>query len=308
MASTESPRRAVAGRWLPWRRALVVACWLCLGLLISAAVLREAMPERSRWLILLAALTPVLYLPAWLVAVVAAGTRKWGMLCVALVLVAFHVWWVAPLVVGGRGTISDPAATLTVLGINLEANRSTGAATSRLFDEAQPDLVVISEASPLSTAGLRTRSFPFVVSDVRDGTAGWMVLSRWPVLTRTQLDLGDRVMPRLVLKRPDGGQLILWQVHPIAPIAGDVGQWRRQLVAIRRAIDSDRHAVAPVLVVGDFNATRDLPEFRAILHDGWADAGDGHGLMAPGRVGGRTPPMLRLDHILLSNNVGVRGI
>src|SRR4051812_13852632 len=160
MPGTESLRRVVAFRRLPWRRAAVVACWLCLGLLICAAVLREAMPERSRWLILLAALTPILYLPAWLVAAVAAGTPRGGILLVALVLVAVHVWWVAPLVVGGRGTIRNPAQTVTVVGINLDANRSTGAAASRLFDEVHPDLVVISEASPLSTAGLRTGSFP----------------------------------------------------------------------------------------------------------------------------------------------------
>ena len=46
-----------------------VAGWLVLTLLGVAALLREVAPERSRWLILLAALTPLVYAPAWIVAV-----------------------------------------------------------------------------------------------------------------------------------------------------------------------------------------------------------------------------------------------
>src|SRR5947209_4101967 len=45
------------------RFAVAVVGWLVLALLGVAAVLREVAPERTRWLILLATLTPLLYLP-----------------------------------------------------------------------------------------------------------------------------------------------------------------------------------------------------------------------------------------------------
>jgi endonuclease/exonuclease/phosphatase (EEP) superfamily protein YafD len=160
----------------------------------------------------------------------------------------------------------------------------------------------------MSVAGLSGSSLPVVAADVQSGTNGWMVLSRWPLLAQRTVSLDDRTMPRLVLRRPDGGTVVVWQVHPMAPVAGHVGQWRRQMSVVRAAIAADRSAATPVVVAGDFNASRDLPAFSAFLHDGWADATDGHGLMATWRVGGRLPPLLRLDHVLVSRDVGVERV
>jgi endonuclease/exonuclease/phosphatase (EEP) superfamily protein YafD len=169
-------------------------------------------------------------------------------------------------------------------------------------------VVVVSEASPKSVAGLVVPGLSVVASDVRPGTVGWMVLSRWPLVGQTRVTLVDRTMPRLVLRRPDGGDVVLWQVHPVAPVPGTVGRWRQELSEIRRALRPDVHGREPVVVAGDFNATRDLPAFAAILGDGWTDAEDGRGLLATWPVGGWLPPVLRLDHVLVDARVGVRAV
>jgi len=287
---------------------LGIAAWVVVAVLAAAVLLRFTAADRTSWLVLLATLTPMLYLPAWVVTAFAAATRRWRLLVAAAVLVGLHLWWVSPLFVGARGPISHAPASARVLALNLNADRSTGAAAQRLIAKEHPDVVVLSEASPVSMRGLDLTSFAVVVSDVEPGTNGWAVLSRWPLLDQRRVGIGDRELPRLVLQRPDGGRLIVWQVHPVAPVPGDVTRWRHQLVAIRAAISVDRANHDPVIVAGDFNATRDVPEFGAMLDDGWIDATDGHGLFATWRADGRLPPLLRLDHILISANVGVSSI
>lgn len=293
--------------WVRPRASQVLRCvaWTTLGALVLAGLLRFVAPDRSPWLVLLAALTPFVYLPAWLVAIGAAIARQWRLLVAALLIVAVHIWWTAPLFFGARGSLSHPSASATVLALNLNADRTTGSAAGRLIAKLRPDLVVLSEASPTSTAGLDESGFPVQVSDVESGTNGWVVLSKWPLLDERRVDLGDRQLPRLEFRRPDGGHLVLWQVHPIAPISGYVTLWRRQLGEIRRAVRADERGDAPAIVAGDFNATRDLLEFHALLDDGWADAADGHGLLSTWRAGGKLPPLLRLDHLLLSAGIGV---
>lgn len=279
--------------------------WVALAALLVAGILRLVASDRSPWLVLLATLTPFVYLPAWVVAVASAIARKWRLLVAALLVVAVHVWWTAPVFFGARGSLPHPSATAKVLALNLNADRSTGAAAARLIAKLKPDLVVLSEASPKSTAGLDLSGFPVEVSDIETGTNGWRVLSKWPLLDERRVDLGDRQLPRLEFQRPDGGRLVLWQVHPAAPISGYVAQWRHQLSVIRRSVAADVRGGDPAVAAGDFNATRDVPEFGALLDDGWADAADGHGLLSTWRAGGKLPPLLRLDHILVSRGVGV---
>ena len=279
--------------------------WATLAALLVAGILRFVAADRSPWLVLLATLTPFVYLPAWIVAVASAIARKWRLMVAALVIVAVHVWWTAPVFFGARGSLGHPSATAKVLALNLNGDRATGAVAARVIAKLRPDLVVLSEASPMSTTGLDLTDYPVQVSDVETGTKGWLVLSKWPLLDERRVDLGDRRLPRLEFSRPDGGRLVLWQVHPIAPIPGYVAQWRHQLEAIRRAVKADERGDEPAVVAGDFNATRDVPEFKALLDDGWADAADGHGLLSTWRAGGKLPPLLRLDHILVSPGVGV---
>jgi endonuclease/exonuclease/phosphatase (EEP) superfamily protein YafD len=66
-----------------------------------------------------------------------------------------------------------------------------------------------------------------------------------------------------------------------------------------------------LVVAGDFNATRHHPSFRRLLSDGMADAHEerGRGWAATWPRNRRPlPPLMRLDHVLVSPGVGVRSI
>jgi endonuclease/exonuclease/phosphatase (EEP) superfamily protein YafD len=63
----------------------------------------------------------------------------------------------------------------------------------------------------------------------------------------------------------------------------------------------------PILVVGDFNATRWNSAFRELLDADLSDAADdvGHGLRTTWKGTGRVPIEMVLDHILVSDDFGV---
>jgi endonuclease/exonuclease/phosphatase (EEP) superfamily protein YafD len=78
--------------------------------------------------------------------------------------------------------------------------------------------------------------------------------------------------------------------------------------ACREEIHGERGAL---VVAGDFNATRHHPSFRRFLSDGMADAHEerGRGWAATWPQNRRPlPPLMRLDHVLVSPDVEVRSI
>ena len=65
------------------------------------------------------------------------------------------------------------------------------------------------------------------------------------------------------------------------------------------------------MTAGDFNATRYHPSFRRLLSDGMRDAHErrGRGWAATWPRNRRLlPPLMRLDHVLVSHGVEVRSI
>ena len=95
--------------------------------------------------------------------------------------------------------------------------------------------------------------------------------------------------------------------HVPAPWPGPARRWVAGLAELGRAV---RLETRPVVVAGDLNATWDHRPFRDLMRTGLRDAAieGGHG-------GARTwpndrrlvPPLLRLDHILVSGEVTVAG-
>lgn len=75
-----------------------------------------------------------------------------------------------------------------------------------------------------------------------------------------------------------GRRLRLYAVHTVAPLGPDRDRWRRQLAWLARAVGGERD---PVVVAGDLNATH--------WHRGLSR-------------------LLRLDHVLVSPQVGVRAV
>jgi endonuclease/exonuclease/phosphatase family metal-dependent hydrolase len=81
------------------------------------------------------------------------------------------------------------------------------------------------------------------------------------------------------------------------------------MTALRRTLED---SAGQQIVAGDFNATRDHAPFRELLDGGLADVADAQGWTAwPGMTWPADrayPPVMRLDHVLVSAGFGVRDV
>lgn len=112
-------------------------------------------------------------------------------------------------------------------------------------------------------------------------------------------------MMRMTVVAP-AGLLAVYQVHPAAPVnSGCRRAWSTQLQVLAASLATER---LPSVAAGDFNASQWDRPYRAILHGpaGVEDAGEGRGYGATWPSSkGWVPPLLALDHILVSRNMGV---
>jgi endonuclease/exonuclease/phosphatase family metal-dependent hydrolase len=191
-----------------------------------------------------------------------------------------------------------------------DANPDVGPIAEEIL-AAAPDLVALQELDPDGAAGLRRSGiparFPYRVTEIRHGASGIALWSRLPLAEPQVLDVGGMPLIRVTIVL-GARRLRLYTVHMIAPVGEGRVRWKAQL---RRVDDELRGERRPLVVAGDFNATRYHPSFRRLLSDGLADAHErrGRGWAATWpRDRWPLPPLMRLDHVLVSREVGVRSV
>ena len=204
----------------------------------------------------------------------------------------------------GDGTV--PAAgheTLNVLAANVHRGSADPEALVALVDRLHPDVLSIEELTPsfapkLERAGLGRR-LPHSLLALRSGSSGAGLYSRLPLRqlpSPVDSALPDgRRMPRAALTLADGRRVRVVSVHPTIPGHGSVDQWEQTLESLPSA-----GAGAPWVLAGDFNATLDQSELRAVVDRGYRDAGDvaGKGLEPTFPREGHLIPPITIDHVL----------
>jgi endonuclease/exonuclease/phosphatase (EEP) superfamily protein YafD len=110
-------------------------------------------------------------------------------------------------------------------------------------------------------------------------------------------------MPQAQLAVPGVGSVLVKAVHTIPPLGGDVPAWREQLRSLPRATTDGELR----LLIGDFNATLDHHELRALIASGYRDASDAAGVGLDGtyRVWPRLPIRIAIDHVLVDRRAHV---
>ncbi|WP_150238758.1 endonuclease/exonuclease/phosphatase family protein [Nocardiopsis quinghaiensis] len=312
--SETAGRRAAA----PRRRSpavTVLVALVALGLAVFAA-LRVFGLERGWPLVPALAFTPYLLGLALLAGAGTGLARRWvstgALVAVAAVLAAAVVPRAVPFGVTSAGGPAVRVMTLNTLGGGAGAAEVVALVRDRGVDvltlqEVTPDLV-----RDLSTAGLDDL-LPHVDdhSDPR-GAHGSTIHSAFPLT-----DLGDAAtggdafaMPTSLVRLPEDGNedgeedtVEVTSVHvppPLTPSYADA--WSRGLGALAEAPDSGTTRV----LAGDFNATLDHAELRAVLDSGYLDAAEvlGEGLR-PTWPSGRPVPGLTIDHVLVDPVTGV---
>ena len=243
-----------------------------------------------------------------LLTVVAAATA---------VLLALHVAWLAPLFhADDRPAGPD---TFVLLSQNLRLGLADPDALTALA--ARADVVVLAETTPPALDALSARGwgeqFPYQTGHERPTFPDTAVYSRFPlrstdVVTETLRPARDgpaKVFAQRIttVEVPGVAEVRLMPVHPCNPYCGG-GRWTSEHDALRALARANLDQ--PLVVAGDFNAVDDHGPMLDLRHDGLRSATDltGAGWLPTYPAGGRLPPLLPIDHVLVSERLTATAI
>jgi endonuclease/exonuclease/phosphatase (EEP) superfamily protein YafD len=252
------------------------------------------------------ALTPLLYLPAYATLAVAFALRRNLLLITSVALVVVHLFWSLPEMQPGGGENAAPgSARLRVMSANLRYDNAHADRLGAQVHAANPDILVLVELTPLTlsrvTASGALNGLRYHEVRAREGAFGAAIYSRFPLRDAAAPIVGGSMSLRATVQVDENRRFVMYAVHTISPTSGPfTSRWRTQLTALRREA---RQATLPVVMAGDFNATRDHRPFRRLVGAGVRDAHDVVGGGWEPTWSARAvllPPVLRIDHVLAS--------
>jgi endonuclease/exonuclease/phosphatase (EEP) superfamily protein YafD len=182
MTGPGDPRsRATALHYV--RTTTVALCWLIFAGLILLELLRlTGLDAHAAPLIALSTAWPLVTLSGVLVMLGAACIRRPLLGGAAVVMLALLIvaWW--PAWVGEVGAGPKGSPQFRLLALNVEYSADTGAAASRQIRSQNPDVVVLSELSPLTLRHLDLRQYRYSWQRPQSKAFGQGVWSRWPLV------------------------------------------------------------------------------------------------------------------------------
>ena len=293
-------RLALSGAW---PAAIVLACMLVARLVAhDAAFVLVVLNQFSVWL----------YAAAWPVLAVAAWARRPRLAALAAPAALWHL----ALVISPLLPRSPPAAcgpTLSVLSANLLMVHPSPAALAQEIFDADADIVLLQELSPMWEGVLEELGFFAAWPDgwrvVREDSFGSAIASRLPFDTAQDYPLAGLPQTRGTF-RWEGRDVTVINVHTLPPRTPAYAALHRagldEVAADLRA----RAARGETFVLGgDLNASPDsrfFPDLAGAAHDAWDLAGRGFGFTWPNGVFPLPPS--RLDHVLVSPDLTVTRI
>jgi endonuclease/exonuclease/phosphatase (EEP) superfamily protein YafD len=300
------------------RAGLLAVGWLIVAVLGLLALLRVVAWDSLEPLIVLDALTLVIYLPAWVVAAGALIARRWWLAAAAVVVVAAQVAFVVPELSAAAPVPAwaEHAPVVRLFDANVDKNFQFEAGYVRAIERDRPDLITLEEftapALQSMVASGVLADFPYRCVAPTPGATGFLVASRLRLTgcrVRTVLWEGHwmQYMVEATLWSP-GGPVDLRVVHTLAPFPAYWREWLAALAAVGRSVRASGDA--RMLMVGDFNASWGNKGFVALLHDGLTDGAAARGLATDMTWpnGALLPPFVRIDHVLTGARLAVTQI
>lgn len=273
----------------------------------GAALGARFLPVTNHPVLILAALCPYLCVGAVVAAVLLLAGRRWWAAAAALALTAGAVAVQVPQF--RADTVAAGTVPMRVLTANLKEGNADPAALVSIAD-AQADVLVVQELTPelavrLNAAGLESR-FPFQVLDARPVASGVGIWSRFRVREYSRIGGFELGVVSATLRAPQAGvDAVVLAVHIVGPWPQPIDGWREEMAALPATLRQIAAGAGPAAVIaaGDFNATIDMAPFRALLDDGFDSATrqSGAGLVPTFPADRPTPPLIGIDHILVSN-------
>jgi len=287
------------------RAGLLFVAWLAIaGMAGFVAARALGLTDRHSELFALATLTPWLLLPCGAALVLAAVLRARALAVASVLLLAVTAAWVAPDLRwwSTAAAVEGPTTVVAAANVGPEHRRAAEMAADLVTIEA--DVLNVVELTPVDQAALRAAGiherYPHSFEAPRSGGFGSGIYSRYPVRDGRVLRVAGTPMASAVVELPSGPTTVI-AVHTSQPLT-DAGRLAAELEELGRIVrDSD----GPVVLAGDFNATRQHQPFRSLLEVGLTDAhlATGRGWSATWPTDRRIPPFALIDHVLVSREL-----
>jgi endonuclease/exonuclease/phosphatase (EEP) superfamily protein YafD len=255
-----------------------------------------------------------LYLLAQLpVLVVLLAFARYRLALLAVLILLPNLYWVGPYLLPVLAAPSTPASAagpeLRIIAFNLfYRNRQHERVLDWLL-ERDADVLVLAELTPQWRTALKPleAAYPYRVLRPQSGSQGLGLYSRVPLAEVRTTNLGVRrsnnVQATLL---PDGRPVELLAVHLVAPMSAGQARARNMQLARITALLSEAETPARLLI-GDLNLTPFSPWFAALLDDtGLRDPARERGVLLTWPVLGLAPPLIGIDHALVSPDLQVR--
>src|SRR5581483_316377 len=254
---------------------LLAISWLIVAGFGLLALLRLVAWDSIQPLIVLDALTQVIYLPAWIVAAGALVARRWWLAAAAVVIVAAQVVFVVPEL---SAAVPVPAwaqhaPVVRVFDANIDKTLHFYAGYRRVIESDRPDLMTFEEFTPPALQSMRASGvlagFPYRCAAPALGATGFLIASRLRLT-------GCKVRSVFLYREwnPYMVEATLWSprgpvavslVHNLAPFPAYWREWQAALAAVDRSVRAS--GASNMLMIGDFNSTWGNKGFVSLLHD-----------------------------------------
>ena len=248
---------------------------------------------------------PVFMLGGGAVLLGAVMSRRWLQALIALLLLVPAWFAISPAL--GRDPLpywTEHGVGVRIAGSNLYFENRRPADAARTLLKTNADILFVSELTPVFVDAAKSEGFearfPYRLLDPYLGLG---IYSKFPFDDAERR--ASRRPPVVRFTLPDGVFFRATPVHTKSPTdTARVGAWADDLGRLGRLVEAND---GPLLLVGDFNASRWQPAFGALLGRGLTDAHEatGRGLS---RSWPQRFPVLRIDHALMTRHIVARSV
>jgi len=248
------------------------------------------------------------YLVVSLLLLIACAVRRRNFCALILaVSVAVNASYVVPWYADGEAATGE--TRLRLLYANVLSTNRDHERVLELINSEQPDIIFLQEITPHWLEALQAlqADYPFDYSVPREDNFGIAVWSRLPLSAASHIDSPPLGYPTILASTTIGGvEITFISTHPMIPLGGaNFAARNQQFLAVSELAAQTR---GEVILLGDLNASiwdRHYLNFEDAT--GLKNARRGYGIL-PTWPTFMPPAMIPIDHVLVSERVGIADI
>lgn len=202
---------------------------------------------------------------------------------------------------------------LRVMSYNLWSHNQDLAATARVIEAVQPDILLLQELPRANVApmqGLLAQLFPEEKRNFAyDPKSSLAIFSRYPLRSESIKVKGS--IQKSIVETPLGA-ITIYNSHFLRTVLRRSNNWQKLYDQVTQVLSEEiTQTAGPMILGGDFNMTDQTQTYRLLnkeLKNAHGEVGRGFGFTFPSpvrRVKGffSLPPLVRIDHLFYNNQL-----